>query len=123
MLTSANEKAGQSGRQSVKMTKRKKRELVFSPPPGGTTVVHRLDAIDFARATITWRKTHNILQTDRWYDQMVILYKIHSFRIIDVPACNDMLPTSQSELAMPIIAEYSKLVAESSEFHLTLSRA
>ena len=44
-------------------------------------------------------QTH-ILQTDTWHDQMVILYyKIHSFRITDVLGCNDMLPTSQSELA------------------------
>ena len=41
MSTSANEKAGQSGRKSVK-----KRELVFSPSARGTTgtVVHLLDA-------------------------------------------------------------------------------
>ena len=33
---------------------------------------------------------------------MVILYyEIHSFRSIDDPGCNDMLPTLQSELALP----------------------
>ena len=36
------------------------------------------------------------------HDQMVILYyEIHSFRIIDVPGSNDLLPTSQSELSSP----------------------
>ena len=42
VLTSANEKAGQSGRKRVK-----KWEVVFFSPPGGATgtVVHRLNAI------------------------------------------------------------------------------
>ena len=31
---------------------------------------------------------------------VILYYEIHSFRIIDVPGCNDMLPTSQSELAL-----------------------
>ena len=56
---------------------------------------------------------------------MVILYYgTHSFRIIDVPGCNDMLPTSLTELALQSTGSWrkSKLVAESSEFHLTLRR-
>ena len=32
---------------------------------------------------------------------MVILYEINIFRIIDVPGCLDILPTSQGELALP----------------------
>ena len=64
--------------------KRKKRELVFLPPPGSATgtLVHRLNAT----RTKSTGKTHQILQTDTWHDQMVILYyEIHSFGIIDVP--------------------------------------
>ena len=53
---------------------------------------------------------------------MVILYEIHSFRIIDVPGCNDMLPTSQSESASAEHWIDWKLFVVSSEFHLTLKR-
>ena len=35
-------------------------------------------------------------------------------------SCNDMLPTSQSAFSL---SEHWKLIAESSEFHFTLSRA
>ena len=35
-----------------------------------------------------------------------LYYEINSFRIIDVPGCNDMLPTSQSELALPSTASW-----------------
>ncbi len=83
------------------------------------TVLHRLDSrryTDFARATITrdifkrpglsgslrYRQTHTISQTYTWHDQTVILcYETHSSRIIDVPCYNNMLPSSQSELALP----------------------
>ena len=66
-----------------------------------STVRGRKWYTDFARASKQLGKTKTILQTDTMHDQMVILYEIHSFRIIDVPGCNDMLPTSQSESALP----------------------
>ena len=51
---------------------------------------------------------------------MVILYyEIHSFRIIDVPGCNDNVAVFAERISF---AEHWKLVAESSEFHLTLGR-
>ena len=59
-------------------------------------------------------KTHQfVLQTDTWHDQMMILcYEMHSFRII------------VADFAERIsFAEQWKLVAESSQFHFTLSRA
>ena len=75
MSTSANEKAGQSGRKSG--------SLYFFSPPGGVTgtVVHRLDA-------------------------------------------TQILPELRYNFAERIgFSEHWKLAAESSEFHLTLSRA
>ena len=51
---------------------------------------------------------------------MVILYEIHSFRIIDVPGCNDNVADFEGFADNWIDW---KLVAESSEFHLTLRRA
>ena len=107
-----------SGTERTK--KRKKRELQFFLLPGDSTgtVVHRLESrryTGFARSTIIRRislsrdlrgpksqlnkkaKQTIFLQTDTWHDQMVILYyEIHSFRSIDVPGCNDMLPTLQA---------------------------
>ena len=98
-----------SGTERTK--KRKKRELVFSSPSGGATGNDGF-----------FQSYDNILQTDTWHDQMTILYyEIHSFRIIYVPGCNDMLPTSQSELPLPNTGRC--MVAESSEFDLTLSKA
>ena len=57
-----------------------------------------------SRSLTNRQNTQHFTQTDTWHDQMVILYyEIHSVRIIDVPVtdCNDMLPTSQGELALP----------------------
>ena len=88
-----------SGTERTK--KRKKRELGFCSTARGHNT-------DFARATLPGLsrtgKTLTILQTDTWHDQMVNLYYeigLHRFRIIDVPGCNNMLPTSQRELALP----------------------
>ena len=115
MSTSANEKAGQNGQK-----RRKKQELVFFTARGATgTVLHRVDSrryTDFARATITrdifkrpglggsltYRQTHTVSQTYTRHDETVILcYETHRFRIFDVPCYNNMLPSSQSELALP----------------------
>ena len=52
---------------------------------------------------------------------MVILYyEKHSFRIIDVSGCNDMFTDVAERICF---AEHWKLVAESSEFHMTQSRS
>ena len=52
---------------------------------------------------------------------MVILYyEIQRFRIIDVPGCKRYVADFAERISF---AEHWKLVAESSEFHLTLSRA
>ena len=114
--------SGQKG-GTERTKKRKKLELVSFPTARGATgtVVHRLDATRIlpelrsqpgmgsifipgpTRPELS-RKTHTILQTDTWHDQMVILYyEMHSFRIIGAHGCNDMLPTlqMQSELALP----------------------
>ena len=82
------------------------------------TMVHRLDATRISPSY------DNILQTDTWHDQMAILYyEIHSFRIIYVPGCNNMFDYVADFAERITFAEHGKLVAESSEFHLTLSRA
>ena len=49
---------------------------------------------------------------------MVILHcEIHSFRIIDVPDCNDYVADFAERISF---AKHWKLVAESSEFHRTI---
>ena len=108
-------------KSGTERTKKAEKEGVrFSTTWGATgTVLHRLDSrryTDVARATITrdiftrpglsgsltYRHTHILWQIYTWHDQTVILcYETHSFRIIDVPCCNNMLPSSQSELALP----------------------
>ena len=50
---------------------------------------------------------------------MVILYEIDIFRIIDVPDCLRYVADFAGRISF---AEHGKLVAESSEFHLTLNR-
>ena len=105
----------------------KKREFIIFPTTRGrnwycgTSSRRYTDfpgAIAFRAAMRPGLSRSTIFQTDKWHDKMVILYyEIHSFRIIDDHRCDNMLPTSQSELALPT----TKLVSES--FHLTLSRA
>ena len=100
-----------SGTERTK--KRQKRELVFFTTRGATgTGVHRLDRPNSGylhpgptRPGLN-RHKHNILQTHTWHDKMVILYYEMQFQ-------NNR--TS--------FAERWKQVAESSEFHWTLSRA
>ena len=49
---------------------------------------------------------------------VVLYYEIRSFRIIDVPGYNDVADLAERMS----FAEHWKLVAESSEFHFTLSK-
>ena len=54
-------------------------------------------------------------------DLIITKYTVSESLMSLIVCCNDiMLPTSQSELALP---EHGKLVAESSEFQLMLIRA
>ena len=90
--------------RTKKRKKRKKRELVFFPPPGGATgiVIHRLDATRIL-PELRWRNLFMLGPT--WPGLSQNRQNTHHFtwRIS--------------------FAEHWKLVAESSEFHLTLSRA
>ena len=95
MSTSANEKADQSGRKNVKSE-----IYIFFHRQGAQLVlkfiVWTLDA------------TRTLLELTKY-----------SFRIIDVPGCNYVADFTE-RISFP---EHWKLVADSSEFHLTLSRA
>ena len=47
-------------------------------------------------------------------------WQLSRFRIIDVPVCNDIVADIAERISF---TEHGRLVAESSEFHFTLSRA
>ena len=106
-----------SGTEPTK--KRKNRELVFFPTARDAP---------YAARTGLKSQVHKQAKHTRFYKQihdtirmMVILYyEITSFRIIDVLGWNDYVADFAERISF---VEHWKLVAESSEFHLTLSRA
>ena len=107
MSTSANEKAGQSGRKSVKSGS----SYVF-PPPGGATeyIAYRsVRYMYFSRATIT----RDIFITSPTQCGLS--------RSLTNRQNTQHFTSLKREFALPSTG--SCMVAESSEFHLTLKRA
>ena len=100
-----------SGTERTK--KRKKRELVFSLPPGGGAPPGGKEQ---AKQTTFYKNIHDPI---KWCS-CITKYTVSESMMSLFVSCNDIVGDIAERNSF---AEHGNLVAESSEFHLTLSRA